>query len=152
LPGTPETPKTDECVEDPGSCLPGREPEEDQRSPEEDRGGSVAPGRGGDEPKGPGGASSGDQRGQVADSEETAEDGLSGEIEETSGTVPGIGSGGALEDLGRGLADATRRFAFPIGIISLVGAFLLLQGRLDRRDPKLAAAPIDSRDDLVVYR
>jgi type VI protein secretion system component VasF len=32
--------------------------------------------------------------------------------------------------------------AFPLGLLALLGAFLLVQHRIDRRDPKLALAPI----------
>ena len=32
--------------------------------------------------------------------------------------------------------------AFPLGLLALVGAFLLVQHRIDRRDPKLALAPV----------
>jgi hypothetical protein len=51
-----------------------------------------------------------------------------------------------------GLSDAARRFAFPLSVAVVVAAFLLVQGRIDRKDPKLATAPIDSRDDLVSFR
>jgi hypothetical protein len=57
-----------------------------------------------------------------------------------------------LDRVQRGLTDAARRFAFPIGVSALAGIFLLVQGRLDRRDPKLTAAPIDSRDDVATFR
>lgn len=44
--------------------------------------------------------------------------------------------------LGRGIANAARDLAFPVLLVGLVLGFLALQNRLDRRDPKLAAAPL----------
>ena len=35
---------------------------------------------------------------------------------------------------------------FPLALVAVVVAFLFVQGRLDRRDPKLALAPV--RQDL----
>ena len=35
-----------------------------------------------------------------------------------------------------------RAVAFPFGLLAIVGAFLLVQHRIDRRDPKLAMAPV----------
>ena len=32
--------------------------------------------------------------------------------------------------------------AFPLALALIVGAFLLAQNRLDRRDPRLALAPV----------
>jgi hypothetical protein len=36
----------------------------------------------------------------------------------------------------------TAGFAFPVALVLIVGAFLLVQDRLDRRDPRLALAPV----------
>jgi hypothetical protein len=33
----------------------------------------------------------------------------------------------------------------------LVGAFLMVQNRIDRKDPKLALAPVDSEHDLLSF-
>jgi hypothetical protein len=43
------------------------------------------------------------------------------------------------------------KLSFPLGLTLLVIAFLAIQGRLDRRDPKLRLAPIDSKHDLVPF-
>jgi hypothetical protein len=59
---------------------------------------------------------------------------------------------GVLDRIAEGVTDAARRFAFPMTVAGLAALFLLVQGRLDRRDPKLATAPIDSRDDVVSFR
>lgn len=45
--------------------------------------------------------------------------------------------------------DAARRFSLPLSLVALVVAFLVVQSRVDRRDPKLAAAPIT--DDLLGF-
>ncbi|HEX2038657.1 MAG TPA: hypothetical protein VHF47_02875 [Acidimicrobiales bacterium] len=46
---------------------------------------------------------------------------------------------------------AARQFGFPLGLAALVLAFLAVQGRLDARDPKLAAAPLSVDDDLLPF-
>lgn len=45
--------------------------------------------------------------------------------------------------LAESILDAARDFAFPLILTILVGAFLALQHRFDRRDPKLVLAPLD---------
>jgi hypothetical protein len=44
--------------------------------------------------------------------------------------------------IGGAAAEAARQVAFPLALALLVAAFLMVQNRLDRRDPKLAEAPI----------
>jgi hypothetical protein len=44
--------------------------------------------------------------------------------------------------------EATRDMAFPIVLAFLVVLFLLLQGLMDRRDPKLAVAPLSQNEIL----
>src|SRR5438034_4043969 len=44
--------------------------------------------------------------------------------------------------IGGAAAEAAKQVAFPLALALIVVAFLLLQHRLDRRDPKLALAPI----------
>jgi hypothetical protein len=57
---------------------------------------------------------------------------------------------------GDSLADqATRiaqKIAFPLVLLILVAAFLLLQSRLDKKDPKLALAPVDADDQYLTFR
>lgn len=153
----PDTEDVDKCVESPRSCLPVKtsekqEPGQTGEEPggrDDDEEGSVIPGkRGGQRPGSGGRGSTGGREGPasapdpapVPTGSPLADAPLSGEPE------------GVLDRIARGLADGARRFAFPMAIAGLAGIFLLLQGRLDRRDPKLAAAPIDSRDDLVIFR
>ena len=57
----------------------------------------------------------------------------------------------SLGHLAETAGTAVSRLAFPLLLILMVVAFLLIQGELDRRDPKLAAAPVDSRLDMVVF-
>jgi hypothetical protein len=40
------------------------------------------------------------------------------------------------------LENVVKGFAFPLALMLVVGAFLLVQDRLDRRDPRLALAPV----------
>lgn len=50
------------------------------------------------------------------------------------------------------LAHAARSFVLLFVLAGLVGAYLIVQGRLDARDPKLAAAPIDRDDEIIRFR
>jgi hypothetical protein len=52
------------------------------------------------------------------------------------------GHGSLLGQVGDVIADAARQVAFPLALTLMVVAFLLIQNRLDRGDPKLAMAPI----------
>lgn len=47
-----------------------------------------------------------------------------------------------------GFISATRDMAFPIVLALSVLLFLLLQGLMDRRDPKLAVAPLSQNEIL----
>lgn len=44
---------------------------------------------------------------------------------------------------------AAKTFAFPLGLLGLLLAFVVLQGRLDARDPRLAHAPLDGDEELA---
>ena len=44
--------------------------------------------------------------------------------------------------IGGAAAEAGKQVAFPLALALVVVAFLMVQNRLDRRDPKLASAPI----------
>lgn len=46
---------------------------------------------------------------------------------------------------------AARQFGFPLVLGFLVLGFLVVQARLDARDPKLAAAPVTVDDDLLPF-
>lgn len=49
-----------------------------------------------------------------------------------------------------GSAEMIRRFAFPLLLSALVALFLLFQGRVDRRDPKLTLAPLEK--ETLLFR
>jgi hypothetical protein len=43
----------------------------------------------------------------------------------------------------RAVQQAAKPFAFPLALVLAVAAFVVVQGRIDRRDPKLAAVADD---------
>ena len=53
--------------------------------------------------------------------------------------------------LSRAALTTAHKLSFPLGLTVLVIAFLAVQGRLDRRDPKLRLAPVDSKHDLLPF-
>jgi hypothetical protein len=53
-----------------------------------------------------------------------------------------IGPSPPTDRTGVSLQDVVKGFAFPLALVLIVGAFLLAQDRLDRRDPRLALAPV----------
>jgi hypothetical protein len=59
--------------------------------------------------------------------------------------------GSSIGDLARTAGKAVQEFAFPLTLAIAVLLFLLFQGELDRRDPKLAYAPVDSTKDMVSF-
>lgn len=59
----------------------------------------------------------------------------------TADGVPGAGPA-AREGRTGGIGAAARRLAFPAFLAVLVLAFLVIQNRLDRQDPRLASAPL----------
>jgi hypothetical protein len=58
----------------------------------------------------------------------------------------------SLAQLASTAGEAVQRFAFPLSLTILVVVFLLIQGEIDRRDPKLAFAPVDSSKDMVYFQ
>jgi hypothetical protein len=73
--------------------------------------------------------------------------------EEETGTAFGlrIPLGSSIGSLARTAGAAVQEFAFPLTLAIAVLLFLLFQGELDRRDPKLAYAPVDSTKDMVSF-
>ena len=49
-------------------------------------------------------------------------------------------------------AAVASNFGFPLILMILVVIFLLVQSRLDARDPKLRVAPLTPADSLVAFR
>ena len=59
--------------------------------------------------------------------------------------------GSSIGSLAATAGKAVQEFAFPLTLAIAVLLFLLFQGELDRRDPKLAYAPVDSGKDMVSF-
>lgn len=57
--------------------------------------------------------------------------------------VPGPVDGG----VGQVLTDSLQRQSLPVALLCVVVAFLLVQSRMDRRDPKLTSAPVAAGPD-----
>ena len=62
---------------------------------------------------------------------------------------PVVASPREFDSFSQGPLDAVKKFAFPLLMTLVVGAFLLIQSRIDRRDPKLALAPLDH--DMLAF-
>jgi hypothetical protein len=58
------------------------------------------------------------------------------------GSVGPVGSPSLVDRIGRGAVGTAKQLGFPLALALIVIAFLFIQDRLDRRDPKLALAPI----------
>lgn len=56
-----------------------------------------------------------------------------------------------IAQIGRVATEAAQQAAFPIALILMVAAFLMVQNRIDSKDPKLALAPVDSEHDLLSF-
>lgn len=48
-------------------------------------------------------------------------------------------------------AQVAKTFSFPLALMLAVLLFLIVQGRVDRRDPKLRAAPMTFLDTMVRF-
>jgi hypothetical protein len=56
-----------------------------------------------------------------------------------------------LERLVEAAAATATTFGFPLSLTVLVLIFLMIQNRLDRKDPKLANAPLHSYQDVARF-
>lgn len=56
-----------------------------------------------------------------------------------------------VERLREASVPAARQFSLPLALGALVLAFLAIQGRVDKRDPKLTVAPVTMADDLLPF-
>lgn len=56
-----------------------------------------------------------------------------------------------VERLREASVPAARQFGLPLVLGAIVIAFLAVQGRVDRRDAKLMAAPVTMADDLLPF-
>lgn len=66
------------------------------------------------------------------------------DLEETRGEA-------TVERLREASVPAARQFSLPLALGALVLAFLAIQGRVDKRDPKLMVAPVTVADDLLPF-
>jgi hypothetical protein len=77
--------------------------------------------------------------GRLAPRDPSFEPGTFGAGAGQRGRTQAIESGGGL---GRAITDGVRDLAFPVLLVAVVLGFLAVQNRLDRRDPRLATAPV----------
>ncbi|MDX6218378.1 MAG: large repetitive protein, partial [Frankiales bacterium] len=63
-------------------------------------------------------------------------------------TQPGLLPHLGTEQLGRTLQQVASKPALPLVLVVVVVGFLLVQNRIDRRDPKLASAPVGAEPEL----
>jgi hypothetical protein len=137
------------CVDSPDECLspPDRNDEDDPDRPGAAPGGGKNPPPDGDpfgaDPRGTGTET---PAGSVPSAPAGTQAGDSPAHAPVSSETPNL-----LERIGRGLIDVAQRFPFPLALGASVAVFLLMQSRIDGKDPKLAAAPVDARDDLVIF-
>ena len=57
-----------------------------------------------------------------------------------------------ISQIAEAAKQAAKTLAFPLGLALMVGAFLMVQGRIDRKDAKLVLAPIDAEQDLLSFQ
>ena len=71
----------------------------------------------------------------------------------SAGAAPEHGSRhlDAIQMIGRVFGEATEQAAFPLVLTVLVIGFLMVQNHIDRRDPKLAMAPVDSKQEHLNF-
>lgn len=69
----------------------------------------------------------------------------------TSAVTDNDDGAATVERLREASVPAARQFSLPLVLGALVLAFLAVQGRVDRRDAKLMAAPVTVADDLLPF-
>lgn len=85
-----------------------------------------------------------------ATGEAPSEPGTAGAVEPGLALPGGRFTGTAAVGALRAVAEQTiSRPQLPLALLALVLAFLLVQNRIDHRDPKLAGGDVDTEDDLV---
>jgi hypothetical protein len=57
-----------------------------------------------------------------------------------------------LDNASRLAAEAAKKLAFPTTLALIVVAFLMVHGRVGRRDPKLAQARVEAHEDALTFR
>ena len=66
-------------------------------------------------------------------------------------TQPTAAPESAFSGLAQAAGEAAKKLAFPLALTLMVLAYLVVQGRIDGRDEKLALAPIDADQDLLSF-
>jgi hypothetical protein len=59
---------------------------------------------------------------------------------------------GSSDGSERTILDALEGITFPLALIAIAAAFLAIQGRIDRKDPKLTLALLDPDDEMLSFR
>ncbi|MGH2807473.1 MAG: hypothetical protein ACRDKT_09365 [Actinomycetota bacterium] len=57
-----------------------------------------------------------------------------------------------LENASRLAADAAKKVAFPMALLMIVIGFLMVHGKIGRKDPKLTQARLDANEDVLTFR
>lgn len=70
---------------------------------------------------------------------------------QTATSATPLAGDSVIAQIGRVAVEAIEKAAFPIALMLIVGGFLMVQNRIDRKDPKLALAPVDSERDLLIF-
>jgi hypothetical protein len=86
-----------------------------------------------------GAPSTGERRGATREQRPDLATALTGVSLTPTPPIARASDGTSLAEIIQGLGQASRQFSFPLTIAALVLLFLGVQGRLDARDPKLAA-------------
>ncbi len=73
------------------------------------------------------------------------------EVVSSPATPPTTPAEPADPSFSRLAAVALQTFAFPLLLAIIVGLYVVLQHWFDRRDPKLAVAPVHSNHDLAAF-
>ena len=103
-------------------------------------------------PRGSGGATAPGGGGGTPEPASTARPGTAARSVEPRGAVrpePPVADPGRTAE--RTLSGSTPALAFPLALMVMVGAFLLVQTRLDRSDPKLALAPVEAGEEILTF-
>jgi hypothetical protein len=137
----------EDAVDDIVDPDPDEEPDPDEGPVEDDP-------RGDDDRSGGGGAGGGRSGGSGSGSMgPSLSEGRLGEVNPGSPTLGGAAVASRREapsasgGISRAAARAAKEGAFPLALILIVLAYTVVQDRMDRRDPKLALAPVRA-DDL----
>ncbi len=89
---------------------------------------------------------------ETAPGRSTLPDATTFEAEPARASTKSPADSSLLEDIVRNITGVATRLAFPLALALVVLAFLAVQDHLDRKDPKLALAPVDSLQEYMSFR